>query len=912
VVVVGYGTQKRKDVTGSLSSVKSEELEKIVTPSVDQALQGQTPGLFVANSAGGAPGAAPTVRIRGSNSINSSNEPLYVIDGFPVYPNNGQIRGSGDFRTDQLSPNTSNILATINPNDIESIEVLKDASATAIYGSRGANGVIVITTKRGKNKRSNLNLDWYSGVSTITEKLPLMNAGQYAQLVNDFNATFDVPPVFTDEQMRNFEQTGGTDWQDQVFRNALVHNFQLSSNGGNEVTQHYLAANYYDEEGIIKGNNIQRFSLRANLDVAPSPKLKLGNSFTTSYTIENAVPNGGRDPATGPSVLKSVFDFPPTDPVYEDDGSYNVFPTRAAGAISNPLAIVETQEIQYKSLRSLGTFFVDYEFLPGLSGRVNVGYDLLSRSESAYYPQETTLLGSEVGGAARRLNILDVTWLTDFLLTYNKSFGKHQINAVTGFTAQANTLERTLAARNNFVTDAFSTANLSGGALEVVPQSSLDEWSLVSWLGRVNYILSDRYLLTFSGRYDGSSRFAEGNKFGFFPSGAVAWRISNEPFLQNSQVVNDLKLRASYGVTGNQEIGLYRSLARYETVGEIFGGTPAVGVRPASNGIPNEDLTWETTRQLDIGFDLTAFDNRLNFTFDYYHKTTEDLILEFPVTAESGFSSVLQNSGSVENRGIELSGGTNLQVGQVGISLEANVTFNNNNILDLGGQDTVILGNSGRAHIIGQDLGALYVAEFTGIWQLGEEAEAAEYGREPGDPKFVDVNQDGAYDLVNDRRVVGVTQPTTFYGFTTAFNYKNFDLSIFFQGAAGNLASGSTLNGGFGGESNAFVSALNHWTPTNPSNRVPSFTSQDPLLNSNGVPPSRNFEPADYLRLRNVTLAYNLPTEMLSRWGLSKLRVYLSGQNLLTITNYSGQDPEGNGSSYPFARNYRVGLNIGF
>ncbi|MEO0331081.1 MAG: SusC/RagA family TonB-linked outer membrane protein, partial [Bacteroidota bacterium] len=519
VVVVGYGTQKRKDITGALSSVKSEELEKIVTPSVDQALQGQTPGLFVANSAGGAPGAAPTVRIRGSNSINSSNEPLYVIDGFPVYPNNGQIRGSGDFRTDQLSPNTSNILATINPNDIESIEVLKDASATAIYGSRGANGVIVITTKRGKNKRSNMNFDWYSGVSTITERLPLMNAGQYSRLANEYNAAFDVPPLFTEEQIRNFEQNGGTDWQDQIFRNALVNNFQLSSNGGNESTQHYLAANYYNEEGIIEGNNIQRFSLRANLDIAPSPKLKLGNSFTTSYTIENAVPNGGRDPATGPGVLISVLNFPPTDPVFNDDGSYNVFPSRSSAAIANPLAIVETQEIQYKSLRSLGTFFVDYEFLPGLTGRVNLGYDLLSRSESAYYPQETTLLGSEVGGAARRINIFDVTWLTDFLLTYNKSFGKHQINAVTGFTAQANTLERTLAARNNFVTDAFGTANLSGGALEVVPQSSLDEWSLVSWLGRVNYILSDRYLLTFSGRYDGSSRFAEGNKFGFFPSG---------------------------------------------------------------------------------------------------------------------------------------------------------------------------------------------------------------------------------------------------------------------------------------------------------------------------------------------------------------------------------------------------------
>ncbi|WKN44034.1 SusC/RagA family TonB-linked outer membrane protein [Tunicatimonas pelagia] len=919
VVVVGYGTQQRKDITGSVASVKTEALEKIVTPSLDQALQGRTPGLLVSNSNGGAPGAAPTVRIRGSNSINSGNEPLYVIDGFPVYPNNTALRGEGSFRTDQLSPNTSNILSTINPNDIASIEVLKDASATAIYGSRGANGVIVITTKRGKEGGSRLNLDVYSGVNTITERYPVMNAGQYARLINEFNAAFDVAPTFTNDQVQAFDQNGGVDWQDQIFRTGRVNNVQLSTNGANNKVQYYLSGNYYNEEGIIKSSGLERFSLRANLDVSPSEKLIIGNSFTSSYTVEEAVPNGGRNPNTGPGVVFSALQFPPTDPVFNDDDSYFLFPTRGNTAFANPLAIVETQDITYQSLRSLGTFYLNYEFIPGLSGKINVGYDLLSRSERAYYPT-TTLYGSEVGGAARLLDVFDVTWLTDFLLNYRKTIGVHQFNAVAGFSAQANTLERTLTGRNNFVTDAFGTANLGGGASEVIPQSSLDDWSIASWLGRINYSLLDRYLFTLSGRYDGSSRFGENNKFGFFPSGALGWRVSNEPFMQNISTISDLKFRVSYGVTGNQEIGLYRSLPRFITVGEVFGQDAAVGVRPANNGIPNPDLTWERTRQFDIGFDMTLFNDRVNITADYYNKVTEDLILEFPVAIESGFTSVLQNSGSVENRGIELAIGTNLAVGNLNISVNANYTYNNNNILDLGGQDTIIIGNTGRAHIIGQDLGTLYAMDFAGIWQSDEAAEAAEFDRKPGDPKFVDISQDGSYDLADDRTVIGVTQPTSFYGLSTAFNYKGIELSVFLQGSAGNLARGRTdiggfggNVGGFGGESNAFTSSLDHWTPTNPSNLNPALSSQDPLLNSSVSPSGRDFQSVDFLRLRNVTLAYTFPVTVLESWGISRLRVYASGQNLLTFTEYTGQDPEsGSTSAYPFARNFRVGLNLGF
>ena len=918
VVVLGYSTERKRDLSGSTSSVDSEEIEKVVTPSIDQALQGRTAGLLVSNASGGSPGAAPTVRIRGSNSVNSGNEPLYVIDGLPIYPSNGAIRGGNDFQTDQLSPNTSNILATINPNDIASIEVLKDASATAIYGARGANGVIVITTKRGQEQSNQLNVDFFTGVSTISNDYPLLNASQYARLLNDYNEAFGGDPAFTQEQIAAFDNGAGTNWQDQVFRQAPVNNLQISTSGGNQNLQHFLSAGYYNEQGIVKGSGLQRYSLRANIDAKLGAKLKVGNSFTTSFTVQEDVPTGQRDPGTGPGVILSMLDFPPTDPVYNPDGSYFLFPSRSGLAIANPRAIVETQDITYKSLRSLGTFFGEYEILPGLTGRINLGYDLLSRKEDSFYPKASTLLGAEVGGLARVGNILDLTWMSDFLVTYNKTFGRHRINAVTGFTAQANMRERTLTGRSNFVTDAFGSYNLAGGATEIIPQSSKDEWSLMGLIGRVNYVLSDKYIFTFSGRYDGSSRFGENNKYSFFPSGAVAWRVSDEAFMDGANFVDDLKLRASYGITGNQEIGLYRSLPRYITVGEVFGNNTAVGIRPAPNGIPNPDLTWEQTSQLDIGTDFVAWNGRLSITADYYRKETSDLIFEFPVAIESGYSSVLRNSGSVENEGYELSVATNFNLGKVGVSVSGNYTHNTNRITDLGGRDTLLIGNNGRAFIIGEDISSVYGLQFNGIWQLGEEDEAGVYGRVPGDPKYEDVNGDNAYDLANDRQVLGMERPTSFYGLNTAFNYQGIELSIFFQGSAGNIIRGGTVSSGFGGLSNNYIASANYWTPENPSNTIRSLKSTDPL----GTAVSSNeFEKADYLRLRSVTLAYNLPNSVLDKIGLSKLRIYVSGQNLLTFTNYTGQDPEiignpitrGNDAgNYPLSTAYRLGLNIGF
>lgn len=920
VVIMGYSSERKSDLSGSTSSVQAEEIQKVVAPSIDQALQGRAAGLLVSNSTGGSPGAAPKVRIRGSNSVNSGNEPLYVIDGLPVYPDNEVIRGSSDFQTDQLSPSTSNVLATINPNDIESVEVLKDASATAIYGSRGANGVIVITTKRGSDSKNQMNVDIFTGVSSVSKEYPLLNASQYAKLLNEYNSAFGGNPAFTNEQIAAFESQGGTDWQSLIFRQAFTKSIQVSSTGGNKNLQHFLSSSYYNEEGVIKGSDLERFSVRANIDVDLGEKFRLGNSFTTSYTIQNDVPTGQRGPGTGPGIVVSAINFPPTDPIYKEDGSYFLFPSRSDLAIANPLAIAETQELKIKSLRTLGTFFLEYEFLPGLTGKINLGYDLLSRKEDAYFPKESTLLGAETGGTARVGNILDVTWLTDFLLSYNKVAGDHRINGVVGFSAQANTLERTLTGRSNFVTDAFGTFNLAGGSTEIIPQSAKDDWSLVGLLGRVNYIFDDRYIFTFSGRYDGSSRFGENNKFAFFPSGAVAWRLSNESFMENAEFVNNLKLRGSYGITGNQEIGLYRSLPRYETVGEVFGNTSAVGIRPAGTGIPNPDLTWEQTSQLDVGVDFQAWKGKLNFTADYYKKETTDLIFEFPVASESGYSGVLRNSGSVENEGIEFTVGSRFNLGKVGVSVDANYSHNKNWITDLGGRDTLLLENGG-AYIIGQDITSLYGLQFDGIWQLGEESQADAFGRVPGDIKYQDLNGDNTYSLEGDRKVFGVSTPTAFYGLNTSFDYQDFELSIFFMGTSGNMIRGGTVNSAFSGLGNTYVASKDYWSPTNPSNTIHSLTSNDPL--GNNIFTSHEFEKADFIRLRNVMLAYNFPRDVLNKLGMANLKIYISGQNLWTITNYTGQDPEvvgytGTGSgrqfnpgNYPSVRTYRFGLNIG-
>ncbi|MFH5834108.1 SusC/RagA family TonB-linked outer membrane protein [Halalkalibaculum sp. DA384] len=913
LVVIGYGEQRRADMSGSVSSVSGEDLSQVSTTSVDQALIGQTSGVLVSGSSG-RPGSTPRIRIRGSGSIVSDNSPLYVIDGMPVYPNNNRVAGLAD----NLTNNPPNLLASLNPDDIESIEVLKDASATAIYGARGANGVVLITTKGGRGGDVQFNVDWYSGVRQINNEIDLLSAGQYAQLTNDWAEQVGVNQPYNQDQINSFTSgEAGTDWQDEVFRNAAFHNLTISASGGTNNLRYYLSANYLDENGIVIENNMKRFSLRPNLDIDVSDNFTVKSNMSLSYTLDGTVPFGGRGPNTGPGVMISTVQFNPTDPIRNSDGSFHLIPTRGLGQITNPVALAETQELEYRTFRALGSVSGEYNFTDQFSGEVKLGFDNTARQENHFFPRETTLLGQETGGQATKVTADNLSWLTEFLLRYNGQLSNnHRLNVVGGFTAQEERLEIFSAGRKDFVTSAFGTHNLSGGATEIIPNSSLTKSSLASFLGRVNYTLMDKYILTFTSRYDGSSRFGENNKWGYFPSGAVAWRLSEESFMESIQFISELKLRASYGITGNQEIGIYQSLPVFGTVSESFGGQGAVGVRPARLGNPN--LTWEETRQLDIGLDASLFEDRLDLSVDYYDRDTEDLLLNFPLPNESGLGNVLLNSGEVSNNGVEFSGSTHIPAGEFQLNLKANYSFNNNEIRNLAGLDTVITGQFGtQALITGEAQSSFYSYDVQGIWQENEAQQAAEFGRQPGDFKYRDVNGDGRY-TGEDRTVLGQAEPKYHYGFNVGLNYKGFDLNMFWQGAGGHKISNRTrfeLLSAYQGNVNTITERLDYWRPENPNNTVPSLLTADPFFDKNQRNIGQYIEDGDYLRLKSLTLGYNFTAEMLQNLNVRSLRIYVSAQNLLTVTGYEGQDPEVVGVdryNYPFTRSFRGGLNVGF
>lgn len=907
VVVVGYGTVQRKDLTTSISTVKAEEISKITTASFDQALKGMAPGLFIAQSQG-APGAQPDIRIRGTNSISAGTAPLYVIDGLVIPNNSGSANA---FDVDQATPGATNIFATINPDDIESIEVLKDAAATAIYGARGSNGVIIVNTKRGKSGQAKINFDYYTAISNISKDYPLTNAAQYITIANRYTDANGANRLFTDADLENYSLTGGTDWQNAVFRTAITQNFSLSASGGTDKFSYFLSGSYYDEEGIVIDNDLNRFSIRANLD-ATLGKFKLGNSMTASYTTNNDIPYGiDRNPQAGPTVISSVLQMPPTDPIFNTDGSYFVFPTRSAQAITNPVAIAKTQEIQYKTLRSLGNFFVEYTIFDGLKLRSSLGYDIFSRSDGVYFPKETTLLGSELGGVARRASTLNLTWLNENTLSYNKEFGNHKVNAVIGTTFQGNHLEGVFAGSSNFITDGFQSYNLEAGASDLPPGSILQEWQVSSFLGRVAYDYKARYLLTFSGRYDGSSRLGPNDRYDFFPAVSGAWRISDEPFFDGiSDKIDYLKLRTSYGVGGNDQIGNYASFPSFSTTSVQFGSTSATGVIPGSFG--NQDIKWERTTQLDIGLDATFFNNVLSLTADYYDKTTTDLLAPRVLASESGFSNITVNAGEIKNSGFELELGSTFNLGEFAVDLNANASFEKNKFISLGEfnqADTLRTGNTAR--IVGKPLGTWFIPQFKGIYQIGQEAEAAIYNKEVGDPIIEDINEDGQIVPLDDFRATDLSTPNKYFGFNGNVRYEGWDLGFFFQGAFGHRIynrdfseRGYRINQGL---SNFYTSLLDAWTPQNPSNAIPRLNA-----NINHLVHSGTVQKADYVRLQNVTIGYNFDKKVLDKLNVSKLRLYLSGQNLATFTKYDGLNPEAfnDNGSYPLSRTYRIGVNI--
>lgn len=911
VVVVGYGTQKKHDVTGSISSISKNSIKDLVLTSTEQALRGQAAGVQMTQSSS-APGGNASVRIRGGNSISAGNEPLYVIDGFPIY-NDTSASSTGVLGNGQ----PSNVLASINPSDIESMEILKDASATAIYGSRGANGVIIITTKRGKTGQSNVTFETYYGFQQLSKKIDLLNAHDYAISVNADNIRRGRQPY-----VANPDSYGeGTDWQDEAFRVAATQNYQLNFTGGDDKTKYSVSGNYFTQDGILLGSDFTRGSVRVNLDRNLSSKFKLGLSFSSSLTENNQAKTDSDLDANNQGAVSAILYAPPTQTPYNADGSYSRFRNADGNFYVNPIAsLLEIKNLN-KTNRTFGNIFLDYKITNDLVFKITLGGDQINVKEDYYNPafiQDTGITAKARIGVNQSFS-----WLNENTLTYTKTFGgKHNLTALGGFSRQKLTRETVTAGSERYVNDILEDNNLGAGATANTPGSNVSDWELESYIGRINYGYNDRYLVTLTGRADGSSRFGESNKFAFFPSGSVAWRASEEEFLKSSKVISNLKLRASYGETGNQEIPQYRSLAALGTANYPIGGIIGSGI--ASTRFANPDLRWETTAQFDAGIDVSFFSNRINIVADYYDKRTKDLLLDVQIPGSSGFTSSLQNVGSVKNSGLEFAINTVNFDGEFKWKTSFNITFNKNEVLDLGGEyERVVGGGSASKQItntgilrVGEPVGAFYGYVTDGLFQTQAEVDAGKAAGQPttsviGDRRYKDTNGDGKFNE-SDRTILGYAQPDFFWGLTNTFTYKNFDLNVLINGVQGNDIVNLNVNAQT--DVNA-PESLNRWTPTNTNTDIQRHTQDTRLTN-------KQVEDGSYVRIQNISFGYNMPQVVFKNTFVQSIRLYVSLQNWWTFTDYKGYNPDVSSfgqdnlslgvdrGGYPAAKTFLMGLNV--
>jgi len=924
VVVVGYGIVKKRDLTGSVSSISSSDIKAQPISGLNQAMQGRVSGVQVTQSSNAA-GGGVQVRVRGGNSISASNEPLYVIDGFPVTnPSPAQGLSSGNARSEAFP----NVLATLNPNDIESMEVLKDASATAIYGSRGANGVVLITTKRGKEGQSNIEFETFYSTSRITKMHDLVNASESLkskniQLVNlGRTERYGTDPAYGSKKPDDY--LPGTDWQKEIYRDAPTQNYQLTLSGGNEKVRYLVSGNYFDQNGIIITNNFKRYSARINLDARLTNRIKVGTNFTMTRSDNNLVSEPTVSGAgTTSSPVQSALAATPAMSIFNSDGSYPLN-FLGMGAAANPVAVLRTSTNTLQSDRILGSLFSEINLFEGLTARISVGGDIINSRRDVFYTPQTSLANT-LNGYGSVGNSVNTNLLNENTLNYSKIFNQnHSLDFLAGVTFQKNREIRTYTEAQDFPSFSLGTGNLGLGNKLLAPTGSIAQWGLTSYLGRINYRLKERYLFTLTSRLDGSSRFGLNNKYGFFPSGAFAWRVSDENFLKDNKTLSDLKLRVSYGLTGNDGIGLYNSLAAYSTGRTVLNDQEQLFIQASRIG--NEDLRWEKTAQFDVGLDFGLFNNRIQITADYYIKTTNDLLLNVELPATTGFTSVLRNVGSVENRGFELgitSTNVNMPKG-FKWTTNANVSFNKNKIIELtNGVSQYFVGGESEVIVkVGEPLGSMYGVLFDGIYQTADEIKAAGAkalsGSLPGAPRYKDVNGNGSYNASTDRTIIGNGLPKAIFGLTNNFAYKNFDLSIFLQGVYGNDIFNTTFRQILGGDPGGGLLKEyynNAWSPNNPSNRYVAMRQWTIPVSDYWV------EDGSFLRVKNISLSYQFPLK--TKW-MKRARIYVSGQNLLTFTSYRGYDPEVNSDfnsntlygfdrfAYPASRTVTLGANITF
>jgi TonB-linked SusC/RagA family outer membrane protein len=897
VVVVGYGTQQKSNVTGAIASVKSAELKQTPVANVVQGLQGRVAGVQVTQNSS-APGGSVSMRIRGTNSINGSSEPLYVVDGV-------QLSNSGGI-------NEISSLSIVNPNDIESVEVLKDASSTAIYGARGANGVVLITTRRGKSGKTRVSYDAYYGVQQVTKKMKMMNAAEFGQLENE---------VYHTNVYENPASLGeGVDWQELIFRDAPIQSHQLSVSGGSEKTQFALSANYFDQQGVMISSGFKRYAFRLNFDHRVNDLLKVGTSLYTSYIINKTVPTGSTNIDAGAvtgSILGAALGAPPTMQPYREDGTILPFGDQFNGRyreVVNPLGLAQILN-RDKTSRTLANIYAEFTPLKGLTYRANFNPVISSGLLDYYSPRSIMNTGDLVsgGGTAKKENSNTVVLLHESVLTYQTRFDEHSLKFTGVFATQSNSSNSNTINASNFPNDATANEALQL-AVDKTVSSTRNKDRLDSYMGRINYAFRDKYLLDLIARVDGASKFGANNKYGFFPAAAVAWRVSEEPFIKRIPAISNLKLRFSYGVTGNAgAIGPYQSLA---TVGSTnnyyFNHTPMNGISPT--GIPNPDLKWERSRQADLGIDLSLWNDRLNITADLYNKKTSDLLFVMALPNSSGYSSITGNFADLENKGVEVAVDAAILDGPLKWNVAGNITFNRNKLLHLNSNTSEYVVNNFSVLKVGQPLGLFKTYIFDGIYQTGEAIEPG--GSRTGGIRVKDLNKDGAI-TADDQKIIGNANPSFIYGFSTNLSYKRFDFSAFFSGSQGNKVYNLiryTFENPLGSR-NVYKGLVNRWSPTNPANEYVSGFQGGRLPLTD-----RFMEDGSYLRCKNITLGYTFPA---MKW-ISSIRVYGSANNLFTVSNYSGFDPEvnsfGNSNTvlgvdnlvYPIARSFLLGLQVSF
>lgn len=931
VVVVGYGTQRAKDVTGAVATINQTTIKDLPVASVDQKMIGQVAGVQI-QQLSGQPGAGTSVRIRGSGSLGAGNEPLYVVDGMPY--------SAG------LSQNF-NPLTLINPNDIESISILKDASSTAIYGSRGANGVIMITTKKGQYNRMQVNVSSMRGVQQVPQRgrPNLMNQQEFVDLQrNKINiavlraenraaTTSDYPVEYQDISKLVGD---GTDWYDLLLQTAPIQDHTISIQKGTQDSKINFSLGYFKQDGVLKYTGLDRYSANLGIESTIGRHVTVGASIQPTFINQNrSNTNANREDVIGVANWANPVMKP-----YDANGNlipYIVSPQskyHSAWSFANPLFVLRETTQKQQQFQNLGSAYLEWDILPDLKFKSSLNTIWATSKFNQFVP--STVGGSNrppVAGTGSSANSRsdNFNWLIENTINYNKNFGKHRINALLGYTTQKNKTNTINLNASPYANDLIQTIN----AAQAVATwgEGVEEWSIISYLGRVNYSFNDKYLLTATFRSDGSSRFGINNRYATFPSVAAAWRLSDEPFLKNNKVINSLKLRASYGQSGNNNIGNYSHLASISPGAYIFGNTQ---VTASYVGLSNPNLTWEESEQVDAGIDAEFFNNRISLVVDLYNRESKNMLLNDVIPAITGFNSQIVNKGNVRNRGVEISLGASPITGKFNWDLNFNIAFNRNKVLSLNENgDRILSGNNDNnpthVTVVGKPIGQFFGFVMEGVYtakdledpNLIKTTQVYE-----GNPKYKDVNGDGIISDFLDYTLIGNPHPKFIFGFSNNFSYKKFTLGVVVNGQNG----GQVMNGlrqttdnlqGFFNVSREFV---NRWRSTdNPGDGmlygVPKLTpSWGHRVNTRWV------EDASYLRISNISLGYTLPEGLMKKTGfINSCRLYVTAQNLVMFTRYKGANPEAQSrnidntlspgfdiSSYPLSRTTSVGLNLSF